>query len=152
MDSLSVNARPEMSTSCAPSSDVTVPVTLADALDKLATSFAAVEPVTFNVLSVPLVIVTPVFPVVEAPDAEPEVATLTVSKPATLTVDAPPPDELAPFKLTVIASAVPAVTAAAKALHRPPNGERLLLLEVAVQPASARLQQLAVSVPLPPSL
>jgi len=105
-DSLSV-ASAVILTSCAPSSEVTVPVVVAVAPTKLAAILAAAAPVTANVVRESLATVN-----VEdvEPDAEPEDATFTVSIPLAVT-DAFPVTA-APFKLTVIESVAPDVTAA----------------------------------------
>lgn len=104
-DSLSA-ASAVMFTSCAPSSEVTVPVVVAVAPTKLAAILAAEAPVTANVVNVSLATVTVDE---EEPEAEPVETTLIVSIPLAVTVAAEEAVVPTPFNVTVTASAAPAV-------------------------------------------
>ena len=99
-----------MAMSCAPVSDVMVPVTVAEAPDRVAARTEATSPVMFNVVSS---VSTNVTLVVEEPEAEPELTTLSVSIPFMVTVAAEPVVVPTLLRVIVAESAKPATAAAA---------------------------------------
>jgi len=105
-DNLAVVAMFVKEMSCAPASDVTVPVVVELALDMSATKYAVVEPVTFKVFIAVLAMVT--LCVVEEPEVEPVVATFIVSIPSAVIVGFE--DVPTPFNVIVIESVEPETT------------------------------------------
>ena len=106
--------------SCGPASEVIVALLAAVAANVPTFKRAAVAPVTLTVESTSPEIVTdvetPPVPPAEEPEAEPEVTIFKVSMPFAVIVAVPVVPE--PFKLMVIASAEPAVAAAAMPTFR----------------------------------